>query len=221
LVEAIQDSEPGVKPAAGAGGLTEADNDASTPAAATAAAGKMRALRPEAGLVLAERGCKLLLITAPKRTALALELIQLAGALEVKLAFFHDRAHAVINQTLLHLDQQYQDIGFGSWMPFRFPDQWLSFCGIMTRVLAANGLMHAKHADTYRKLLDETPPVEVEGTVQDRIKKARTPINIAKCHSNRGARTMEDLKQRLRIEVWDRQDAEAARPYEYTPEPPP
>ncbi|MCC6574012.1 MAG: hypothetical protein IT462_09485, partial [Planctomycetes bacterium] len=45
----------------------------------------------------------------------------------------------------------------------RFPDQWLMFCGVMTRVLAANGLIHAKHADVYRRLMEETPGVERPG----------------------------------------------------------
>src|SRR5687767_15479286 len=91
-------------------------------------------------------------------------------------------------------------------MPFRFPDQWLSFCGIMTRVLAANGLIHSKYADVYRKLLDETPPVDFEGTIDERIKESRTPHNIARCKWNQGAYTMSELKHRLQSEVWGPKD---------------
>jgi hypothetical protein len=102
---------------------------------------------------------------------------------------------------LLHLDEQFRDVGFGSWMPFRFPDQWLAFCGIMRRVLAANGLIHSRHADVYRKLLDETPAVEIEGEIEDRIKMTRTPINPARCWENRGAENMTELDKRLWHEV--------------------
>jgi len=157
--------------------------------------------------VLAERGSRLLLAVTPRRTALAMELVSMAMELETKQAFMWDRAHAVIYGTLLHLDEHFQELGFGAWMPFRFPDQWLSFCGVLRRVLAANGLIHSEHADIYRKLLDETPPVELHGSVYDRVKESRTPHNISHCHRNRGAATLSDLKKRLKTEVWDPTDA--------------
>jgi hypothetical protein len=74
-------------------------------------------------------------------------------------------------------------------------------------VLAANGLIHSAHADVYRKLLDETPPVELEGTVHDRVKESRTPHNVAQGYCNRGAYTMSELKKRLKAEIWDPNDA--------------
>jgi hypothetical protein len=114
-----------------------------------------------------------------------------------------DRAIAVIYATLLHLDKSFSEIGFGSWMPFRFPDQWLSFCGVMTRVLAANGLLHSKHADVYRRLLDETPMVEIEGELKERVQASKTPINMGLCYENRGAANMAELRARLEAEVWN------------------
>jgi hypothetical protein len=168
-------------------------------------------IKPEAGLVMAERGCRLLLAASPVRAAIARELIAMAMELETKQSFLWDRAHGLVCGTLLHMDEHWEEMGFGSWMPFRYPDQWLSFCGIMTRILAANGLIHAKHADVYRRLLDETPPVELKGTIDDRIKESRTPHNMARCKINQGAYTMSELKTRLQNEVWDRQDEREER----------
>jgi hypothetical protein len=176
---------------------------------------KFAHIKPGVGLAMAERGCKLLMAISPVRTKLALELIDMAMELETKQSFMWDRAHALIYATLLHMDEHWAELGFGSWMPFRYPDQWLSFCGIMTRVLAANGLIHAKHADVYRKLLDETPPVELKGTLDERIKESKTPHNIAQCKSNQGAYTMSELKARLQSEVWDPHDAREQRPADY------
>jgi hypothetical protein len=167
---------------------------------------KFAHIKPGVGLAMAERGCKLLLAVSPVRAEVARELIDMSMGLETKHSFMWDRAHAVIYATLLHMDEHFQELGFGSWMPFRFPDQWLSFCGIMTRVLAANGLIHSKYADVYRKLLDETPPVDFEGTIDERIKESRTPHNIAQCKWNQGAYTMSELKHRLQSEVWDPHD---------------
>jgi len=150
---------------------------------------------------LAEKGARLIVMASAKRAELAHILADQAFGLDTRKLFLQDRAVAVVYATLLHLDEQFRDVGFGSWMPFRFPDQWLAFCGIMRRVLAANGLIHSKHADTYRKLLDETPPVEIEGEIEDRIKLTRTPINPARCWENRGAETMADLAERLWHEV--------------------
>lgn len=152
-------------------------------------------------LPLAEKGARLIVMASAKRAELAHILADQAFGLDTRKLFLQDRAVAVVYATLLHLDEQFRDVGFGSWMPFRFPDQWLAFCGIMRRVLAANGLIHSKHADTYRKLLDETPPVEIEGEIEDRIKLTRTPINPARCWENRGAETMADLAERLWHEV--------------------
>jgi hypothetical protein len=157
-------------------------------------------------IAIGERGAKLLVLISEERAKVAHGLVDMAGKLDVRDSFLVDRAHAVVYATLLHMEDSFSDLGFGSWMPFRFPDQWLSFCGVLTRVLAANGLIHAKHADVYRKLLDETPPVDFEGTIDERIKESRTPHNIARCKWNQGAYTMSELRARLQSEVWGPKD---------------
>lgn len=157
----------------------------------------------EQAVMIGERGVKLLHIVAAKRAEVAHRLIDAATQLDIRKRFLQDRAHAVVYQLLLHLDEEFREVGFGSWMPFRFPDQWLSFCGIMQRVLAANGLVHSEHAEVYRRLLDETPPVDAEGTLQDRVQQARTPMNLGLCHENRGAETMTALHDRLQAEIWN------------------
>lgn len=154
-------------------------------------------------LALVERGIKLKLSILDKRAACAHGLIDMATQKDKRQLFLEDRAHAVIASLLMHLDEEFEEVGFGGWMPFRFPDQWLMFCGIMKKVLAANGLIHSKHADTYRRLLDETPPVEVKGSVQDRKDWWNTPENWSTCWTNRGALNLKILKQRLMDEVWD------------------
>jgi hypothetical protein len=166
-------------------------------------------------IVMGERGAKLLAKVSVDREKVALELIDSASVLDDRKDFMEDRAVALVHGLLLHLDKHYRDLGFGAWMPFRWPDQWLSFCGLLSRVLAANGLIHAKHADTYRRLLDETPPVELKGTVKDRVKESRTPNNIAKCKSNQGAYTMSELKTRLQTEIWGPRDEFAQQWEEY------
>ncbi|MCB9936552.1 MAG: hypothetical protein H6840_12780 [Planctomycetes bacterium] len=152
-------------------------------------------------LPLAEKGARLIVSASGKRAELAHRVVDRALGMDIRRSFLQDRAVGVVYATLLHLDEEFRDVGFGSWMPFRFPDQWLSFCGIMRRVLAANGLIHSKHADVYRRLLDETPPVEIEGEVQDRVKLTKTPHNPARCWENRGAENMDALKERLYHEV--------------------
>ena len=153
-------------------------------------------------IAIGERGAKLLVSITEKRAEVANKLLDLAAPLDIRDAFVEDRANAVVHQTLLYMEEMYSDVGFGAWMPFRWPDQWLTFCGLLTRVLAANGLIHAKHADAYRKLLEETPPVEPEGSLQDRIKEAKTPANHAQTKRSQGARTLSELEARLEKEVW-------------------
>jgi hypothetical protein len=154
-------------------------------------------------VAMAERGSKILVTVSAARAEVAHKLIDQATKLDVRKEFMEDRAVAVVNGLLLHLDEEWQELGFGAWMPFRWPDQWLSFCGVLRRVLAANGLIHARYADTYRKLLDETPPVELDGHVKERTQETRTPHNVAQCKWNQGAYTMSELKTRLQKERWD------------------
>ena len=153
-------------------------------------------LKLEQAIMIGERGSKLLIDASARRAELAHKLVAIALQLDTRKSFLQDRAVAVVYATLLHMEETFREVGFGSWMPFRYPDQWLAFCGIMRRVLAANGLIHSENAETYRKLLDETPPVE--GEPRDRAKQARSPENIAQAHGNRGVGTLAELAERLK-----------------------
>lgn len=125
-----------------------------------------------------------------------------AVELDVRRGFMEDRAHAVVANTLLELDESFREVGFGSWMPFRYPDQWLMFCGLLQRVLAANGLIHSTDPDVYRRLLDETPPVESNGFKYPK-KPGHTPHNAASCWTNRGSPHLDDLRSRLQEAAWE------------------
>ena len=152
--------------------------------------------------VAATRAATALAAIATKRRIVAGLLIDATNKEDVRTAFIRDRAHAVVEGTLLYLDKHFVDAGFGAWMPFRFPDQWLMFCGVMRRILAANGLLHSQHASIYRRLLDETPPVDFDGTIDERIERI-VPKNWGKCWRNRGANDMCHLKLRLYFEAPD------------------
>jgi hypothetical protein len=164
-------------------------------------------IKPEQVLALGERCARILITVSEKRAEVAHRLVEKSKAVDIKTSFMWNRAHGVVAATLLHMDETFDSLGFGAYMPFRFPDQWLMFCGVMQRVLAANGLIHSKNADVYRRLLEETPPVEwPEGmeTVQERVQKLKTPENWSRCWINRGAETMDELKERLENEVWNK-----------------
>ena len=51
--------------------------------------------------------------------------------------------------------------------------------------------------------LSESPKKKEIEVLQDRIKKLRVPENWSLCWRNRGANTMDDLKERLEKEVWN------------------
>jgi len=113
-------------------------------------------------LSLGLSACRELRLTSVKHREITHEAIERARSKEIRRAFLEDRAHAVVANTLLAMDEKFEEVGLGAWMPFRFPDQWLMFCGVLRRVLAANGLIHAKNPDVYRRLLEETPYVFAE-----------------------------------------------------------
>lgn len=177
--------------------LEAAGIDGSSTSSRVATKHDFSALPTDKLLVMAERCSKNLATLSAKRAEVAHAVIDAAMALDTRRSFLQDRAVAVVFATLLHMQDCFRDVGFGSWMPFRYPDQWLSFCGILQRVLAANGLIHSKNADVYRRLLDETPPVEQEGTVHTRIKNSQSPNNIALCERSQGAKNMSELQTRL------------------------
>ncbi|MBK8205871.1 MAG: hypothetical protein IPK87_03635 [Planctomycetes bacterium] len=140
---------------------------------------------------------------AMMRRALMQESAKRACEKDIRDAFMWDRAHAVVANTLLAMDKQFTEVGFGSWMPFRFPDQWLMFCGVMRRVLAANGLIHAKNPDVYRRLLEETPFVKAEEDEGVRGK-LKLPHNWSSLWTNRGAQSMQELYERMSVEIYNK-----------------
>lgn len=154
--------------------------------------------KPEVVLRLAESASRSVVRNVKTWREIMIEGAARAAELDQRRAFMESRAVGVVLNTLLGMEQKFIDVGFGAWMPFRFPDQWLMFCGVMQKVLAANGLIHAKNPDVYRRLLEETPPVESDGfDVAGKL-----PQNWARCWTNRGASTMAELHARLTDEVW-------------------
>ncbi|MBX3459429.1 MAG: hypothetical protein KF696_05580 [Planctomycetes bacterium] len=96
----------------------------------------------------------------PTHGELAKKIATANGKRGIKQDFMHERAVKVVEGVLFEMDKAYEDEGFGAWMPFAFPDQWIMFTGAMSRVLAANGLLHAKNPEQYRRFFEETPFVE-------------------------------------------------------------
>jgi hypothetical protein len=162
-------------------------------------------VKPDQALRMAQSAARSLPRVIEQRRKLIHATADASVEIDQRRAFMEDRAHAVVAGTLLALDQQFEKVGFGAWMPFRFPDQWLMFCGVMRRVLAANGLIHAREPDVYRKLLEETPCVVAE---EDELPHSprRMPQNWSSCWINRGARSMRELYSRMDEEVWSKPD---------------
>ena len=144
-------------------------------------------------LAAALRAAKLLPEISALRAAFIRGMLERAAIRDKRAEFIEDRAVAVVKQTLLALDDQFSDVGFGSWMPFRYPDQWLMFCGVMLRVLAANGLVHSKHADVYRRLLEETPPVEKPGPRTPDVGQVVTPQSWSRSERAREVQNLAAL----------------------------
>ena len=97
-----------------------------------------------------------------EQARLGYEMVQHGFKRDLKAEFMENRAVAVVKNTLLHLDDGFRDLGFGGWMPFRYPDQWLMFNSLMRKALAAFGLIVPKGPNVWKKLLEETPEVEEE-----------------------------------------------------------
>ena len=110
-----------------------------------------------------------------------------------KLEFFGDRAHAIVRGAMLELDHAFLDVGFGGWMPFRFPDQYLIFTSVMRKILAANGLICPKGPNHWMKFIKETPEVPREKEFP------QAPIEMLPswCVSKKDKeiKTFEELKQ--------------------------
>jgi hypothetical protein len=95
-----------------------------------------------------------------ERRRVAYLCVEASAKVDVKGSFMEDRAVALAHGTLLALDRAFTDLGFGAWMPFRYPDQFLMMTSLMEKLFAANGLITPKGANHWRKFIEETPDVE-------------------------------------------------------------
>ncbi|MBK9975734.1 MAG: hypothetical protein IPP14_13265 [Planctomycetes bacterium] len=116
-------------------------------------------IKPLSILTLAARSAKELPKASAELLQAQLKHNRVAADAQMRRDFMLDRAVAIVTDTMMHMDDTFKEVGFGNWMPFRFPDQWLMFGGLMQRVLAAHGLMHADTPEAYKRLLEETPPI--------------------------------------------------------------
>ncbi len=162
--QAARESKPGP---AGRG------NDQATPALPNAHAGKPRGPRlpyVKAGTL----GRLVSLISLGERSAthaaaLVTEIMDLkcknideAREVDIKSRFFEHRAVAVIKNKLCAIDHEFEDLGFGGWMPFRYIDQWLQFVSLERKLMAANNLICPKGPNHWRRFIEETPEVETD-----------------------------------------------------------
>jgi hypothetical protein len=170
--------------------------------------GTREGLKPEHVLRFAQASARSLPNVIERRRKIAAECAEVACRKDIRARFLEDRAHAVVHNTLLHLSEEFRDAGFASFMPFRYPDQWLMFCGVMRRVLAANGLIHAKDPDVYRRLLEETPYVE---TAPEDV---RTPSSWGLCESAREVGSLAELRSRLKAKEDMREHLKAVQKQE-------
>ena len=110
-------------------------------------------------LMLALRAAKDLPKLSAELRELESRLLPAEAELKLKQEFYLDKGISVVTDTLSSMDEAFGKLGFGNWMPFRYLDQWLMFCGVLNRVLAAHGLMPSGNAAAYRKLLEDTPSI--------------------------------------------------------------
>ncbi|KAA0215949.1 hypothetical protein EDM80_04820, partial [bacterium] len=94
-----------------------------------------------------------------ERRRVAYLCIESAAEVDLKTRFIEDRATAITRGTLLALDKAFLDLGFGGWMPFRYPDQFLMMTSLMEKLFAANGLITPKGANHWRRFIEDTPEV--------------------------------------------------------------
>lgn len=110
-------------------------------------------------IAMAQRSGRELARISPELLKLDTELPQEEADAALKSEIYLDRAISIVTDTMTAMDTAYGELGFGNWMPFRFFDQWIIFCGLFQRILAANGLMHSDNPECYRRIIDETPPI--------------------------------------------------------------
>jgi hypothetical protein len=143
-------------------------------------------------LAMALRAAKDLPKLSAELRDLEARLLPAEAEIKLKQEFYFDRAFCVVNDMLNSMDTAYKQLGFGQWMPFRFPDQWLMFTGILNRVLAAHGLMPSGNAAVYRKLLDDTDPISPASA------DAGAPKSYGLCFRNREYKNIQHMLDRLK-----------------------
>jgi hypothetical protein len=143
-------------------------------------------------LAMALRAAKDLPKLSAELRDLESKLLPAEAEIKLKQEFYFDRAFCVVNDMLNSMDTAYKQLGFGQWMPFRFPDQWLMFTGILNRVLAAHGLMPSGNAAVYRKLLDNTDPISPASA------DAGAPKSYGLCFRNREYKNIQHMLDRMK-----------------------
>jgi len=123
-----------------------------------------------------------------ERRRVAYLCIEAAAEVDLKTRFIEDRATAITRGTLLALDKAFVDLGFGGWMPFRYPDQFLMMTSLMEKLFAANGLLTPKGANHWRRFMEETPEVH-------RAEPLVMPEGISNQPRNATVKTLADLME--------------------------
>ncbi len=114
---------------------------------------------------IAQRGnqCAWMLArVAVLRRKAADNLVQACLRASRKMEFYSSRAHGIIVQSFLAIEDVFRHAGFGGWMPFRYADQWLAFTDVMRKICAANGLISPCGPNHWVRFIEETPNVPIE-----------------------------------------------------------
>jgi hypothetical protein len=116
-------------------------------------------------LAIAHRGnqCAWMLArVAVLRRKAADNLVQAHLRANRKMEFYNSRAHGIIVQSFLAIEDVFRHAGFGGWMPFRYADQWLAFTDVMRKICAANNLISPCGPNHWARFIEETPNVPIE-----------------------------------------------------------
>ncbi len=149
------------------------------------------------------RAAQLLAEHGPKLVKIEEKYCNLNADAELRKSFLEDRAVCVVLDVYTKMDQEFVDLGFGNWMPFRYFDQMVAFVGILQRVLAARGLIKSDtDPDVYRRLLDETPPIS---PVSESYYCA-PPQGLGVSYRTRTIKTKPEMEERIEFEKTVRKD---------------
>ncbi len=189
---AADETETEAAPETDATQTAPAPEDAPDPAPARARV--YTAFSLTAAVSLGVRAARELSVLAPVLLQTEQKYAYLEADGELRQEFLQDRAVCIVLDVITKMDEVFANLGFGNWMPFRYFDQMTAFAGVMTRVLAAHGLIRSDtDPDVYRRLLEETPPISE--TSQDCY--CAPPLSLAKSFRLSSIKTVEDLKQRI------------------------